>query len=963
MRKTKSTRILLAAQLVAASLAAGAATSNYWQAHDENWSGSYSDRNHWSLGHVPASDEDAVIKNTTGKEITINIDVRLGENGVPLPNAVKFGAENMAYSPVRLIGSGRIAQADANFGFAANAIFYITDNVEVEVANSIPSAADRVLVLTENAKLTVGGSFHLGDRGSLTISNGTFKVGSFYAPSSEPCTFRVAGGEVNLGDNKFARFTDDSTIEFTGGNITQETGRLSEPRLFPPAGSEYVTHYENSSAIKMSSAFTNELSGSLFATNQNASATSDRGWFRVEAPNSTSVLYGQGSLSTHILYVNGENQRVVFDIKRVNLAASFMISPSLVFPRDVTIGAFGNYTTTGPDNVNYLGTTTIETTDCFDGVTPRSVTPGAVWPVPGAALRVTGSGMAKFSSSKLADEHPGLRSLEVFDSATAGPTPTASSVLRVGCLALHDNSFASFTAAYSSLDSAAPVVVDQNARVTVSVAGLVAADTTSDGSLVYPVVVAGAGEGVSLDKVTVTGGVTWRAKKVGPAIYLRDDTAKLTSTDGNIWTGAVDGDWNKSDNWQGNAVPGSSSRVFFLVCDTTNVVAIPAAGVELAALCGGGRATDKWCRSSEPYIFRGGRIKLTGTGGSQNAAFFDCGKLPKYFECDVEFSGASSYVTPYKSVSFLGGFTAKTLNLQGGELRFGGTATVTNVQFGARYVPSMRYSMITVLPGGSFTTLNENFTVAANGYFHVLGGGTVTLNGTKFGYTGAPVNTNVVDGTLTINAPYTIDTDQCFVGTGRVDIASTYSGASVAHQEICGGVRLNLGSGFRTVTSANAAGAVAVSVPDFREATLGFKGDVTYGPADGVTPSTTSEERALRIGYRASLTLDTSDPDTGAARTVTFKEPILGGGDLTVTGSGKVVLEATGSRVGRLALSGGTFTYGGEISGWTELLTADSIEGLDDHGDAKLRFRQSPNPDGTVRLLVGENQGLMLILR
>ena len=145
----------------------------------------------------------------------------------------------MAYSPVRLIGSGRIAQADANFGFAANAIFYITDNVEVEVANSIPSAADRVLVLTENAKLTVGGSFHLGDRGSLTISNGTFKVGSFYAPSSEPCTFRVAGGEVNLGDNKFARFTDDSTIEFTGGNITQETGRLSEPRLFPPRRLDY----------------------------------------------------------------------------------------------------------------------------------------------------------------------------------------------------------------------------------------------------------------------------------------------------------------------------------------------------------------------------------------------------------------------------------------------------------------------------------------------------------------------------------------------------------------------------------------------------------------------------------------------------------------------------------------------------------------------------------------------------
>jgi hypothetical protein len=425
----------------------------------------------------------------------------------------------------------------------------------------------------------------------------------------------------------------------------------------------------------------------------------------------------------------------------------------------------------------------------------------------------------------------------------------------------------------------------------------------------------------------------------------------------------VDGDWDKPGNWYGNAVPSSSDRVFFGVCDTTNVVTIPAGGVTVLTLDGAGYTGSKWFRSSEPYVFRGGKITITQAGKDDYAsAFYDCGFMPKYFECDVDFTGSSSSIVPMKSVSFLGGFTAKRYRARGGNAYFGGTATVQNLELVVKYVDAQRYTSVTILPGGKFTATAENWTVSTNAYLHILGGGEMTLNGTKFAYVKALTLTNTVDGTLTLNAPYSIDADQCFVGTGRVDIASTYSSGNVARQEICGGLRLNLGSGFRTVTSANAAGAIVVAVPDFRDATLGLKGNVTYGPADGVTPTTTAAERALSIGYRASLTIDTSDPDTSEPHTLTLKDPVIGG-DLTIKGGGKVVLAAPGNRVGKLSLVGGMLSANIVDGGWNDILVADSVTGLDAHGDGTMKFKVETNPDGTVTVSARRKFGTRFILR
>ena len=154
-----------------------------------------------------------------------------------------------------------------------------------------------------------------------------------------------------------------------------------------------------------------------------------------------------------------------------------------------------------------------------------------------------------------------------------------------------------------------------------------------------------------------------------------------------------------------------------------------------------------------------------------------------------------------------------------------------------------------------------------------------------------------------------------------------------------------------------------VAVPDFRDATLGLKGDVTYGPADGVTPSTAAADRALSIGYRATLTIDTTDPDSGTPRTLTLKDPVIGGGDLTITGGGKVVLAAAGNRVGKLTLAGGTLSVSGDCNGWTEILSADAVVGLADHLDGALACKLEENVDGTVTLLIRRRLGTMLLLR
>ena len=893
-----------------------------------------------------------------------------------------------------------VFRGDAILTFGSNAnlcegdTFQITDRAKLTATSMLPSSnttlmfdgdssveltgdikgssyINRHIEVRGNASLTVGGNIEQRNGDAFLLSEGCKVSVGKLLPDRNDVTFRMTGGELNLGSSSFA-FSSASSVEFSGGHIVLPGGTLIDPKQLPTGAAVYDATQGTIRDVNFTTTFTNELSGTLLATNYTVAGATDKcGWIRLEK--GTNVVYGGGSASAHILYIAG-TFRNVLDLSRLNIGKRYYISGGeFIVPRDITVGAFGDYTWHSDPNycARYLGTATFETIDCFDGVTVHNIGQGGLVAIPGSAFRITGGGNVDLGlrPNEPNEDLPGFRSIEVCDGSSAGITNVSyAGWIRVGQLSL-GSGMLSYEIPRSPIE-AGTVRAAANARLYVSLKSCTAVDTSSSGNLVRPVLVSGESEcDIPVENVTLGGTLgTWRVKKVGGTYYLRDNTAKMAVTDAPyLWTGVVDGDWDKPDNWYGGAVPSSSSRVFFGVCDTTNVVTIPPGGVTVKTFSGAGHTDGgSWFRSSEPYIFRGGKITITQAGqDNYDSAFYDCGQMPKYFECDVDFTGNPASIAPMKSTSFLGGFTAKRYRARGGNTYFGGTATVESLELVAKYAGNQRLTSVTILPGGKFTATAENYTVPANAfaYLHILGGGEMTLNGTKFAYVGAPTLTNTVDGTLAINAPYTINTDQCFVGTGRVDIATTYSSGNVARQEICGGLRLNLGSGFRTVTSENAAGAIVVAVPDFRDATLGLKGNVTYGPADGVTPSTAAADRALSIGYKATLTIDTSDPDDGTPRTLTLKDPVIGGGDLTITGGGKVVLASAGNRVGKLTLSGGMLSVSGAANGWNDILTADSVVGLEGHVDGAIAYALEENGDGTVTLRIRRKLGSQFILR
>ena len=100
-----------------------------------------------------------------------------------------------------------------------------------------------------------------------------------------------------------------------------------------------------------------------------------------------------------------------------------------------------------------------------------------------------------------------------------------------------------------------------------------------------------------------------------------------------------------------------------------------------------------------------------------------------------------------------------------------------------------------------------------------------------------------------------------------------------------------------TVTADNTAAAVAIGVRG--RPTLKVSNGWTYGPASGVSTTTTADERALRVEAGSVLTVD---PDGGTA---TIAEDVAGEGSLVITnGTLAVNSSATNSVNLKVAASG-----------------------------------------------------------
>lgn len=875
--------------------------------------------------------------------------------GTPQPAFLKIGSSpnviKDSLSPVRFVGSGTLRQ------FMNNASFYVHTDGKVIFDDSV--AADFVTISSDaaytNRLIEIRGNARLKVQyiGKLHSSD-TLRI-------RENGVLDVTRGSVNVDPEAHP------TIDFTGGKVFFRDGcTLSNPAILPRGtGVLDFQTVDGANALKFTEPIDQEMSGMFYATNA----------WGMKLEGATSELWGGGVLEIGLLYAPASSKEVVLDLARLNFGNGYYIasSTSVAFPSDTIIGQFGaDARLSSPFGCSFAKTLTLDTTDTHDGTTPRTVRQFVRQST--GTLRVVGGGTAYVgpSDEACARNSQAIRAVEVAEGASLGLMSAFRTPFRFGIGNLKANAKLLAKAGSTTYDFT-QLMVDPAVTLEVDVEGLTATDTQSKGDLVYPILHATLGEGISLANVTLknnTGG--WVAKQVGASIYLRNGAEKLQNPSPFLWTGAVDGDWSEPGNWQSNAVPTSIDTVCFGVSDRNNVVTIPAGGASIHAFNGAGCHGGAWYRSSEPYVFRGGKLtvcqNLLGRNGYRSA-FFDCGRMSKTFENDVEFVGEEVYLCPYHVVAFNGAFTANRLLLHAGDIRFGGVATIGAISSPvSKFVSDARDFSIHVMSGGTLTVTDQS-----NGQLSypvpliVDGGASMTVNGTYYQTASSGGILNIVDGRLTFADEYVSRCDQTFAGTGRVDVADTRAFANNVAIDLTGGIRF-CPSAFQTVSrGVDCAGAsIRLRVPDYSEATVGAIRDWVYGPADGAEPATTASSRAFELGKHSTLTIDTTDPDTQTGRKIAFADPIVGEGRVVVVGKGALILKTAESAIDELDVSEGMLDVDPNLlaaSGWTEVLTAKKISGLDGHLSRNLRIFIRQNADGTMTLSVAPRHGLHLCIR
>jgi len=224
-----------------------------------------------------------------------------------------------------------------------------------------------------------------------------------------------------------------------------------------------------------------------------------------------------------------------------------------------------------------------------------------------------------------------------------------------------------------------------------------------------------------------------------------------------------------------------------------------------------------------------------------------------------------------------------------------------------------------------------------------------------------------VDGVLDISNVVSTLSSAVWTGSGTVKLHELSMPAASAAFALQDGLTLCPENGWPTATAADPAVALTIAASD--SPTLGATCDWTYGPTADAEPTTTAAERALTVAARATLTIDTADPATGAAHTITFKDPIAGSGSVVKRGSGALRLETGASCIdGSFTVSGGTIELGTDLATsaetqWTRIFTASSFSGMASALSGNYKIRSVKTADGLLGCEVRATSGLMLLVR
>lgn len=873
--------------------------------------GKWSTDGNWKGGQQPGAGEVAVFPADWSGRVEVDADVAVNSVHVHSPD-------------LHLAGNGRL---ESSFVIAKKAKLVIdgaechdggyTVNVQEGGVLELVSGS-----LTSDPVETGSHVIWIGDGAKFIVRGGraALRRMSRYAGSELVLEGGVLSYESDNGDLQGAA----SGMTWTGGTLIQPADwSLSSNRGFKPAQASQtlVCRYTGDPAINWFASSPNgaveEWGGTVYITNNASSA-----WANT-SPNNIAIR-GRGKLFVPNIYVEGSTiHTVTSDWAQVGLAKTFSVSKysgsdgSGIYFRGTRFSAFGNWGNYGQyshDGMIYLqGETVFETTDCFDGRTPRTVSLHWVCPQERAGLSFTGCGEVKFTPLTESGRMGALLSkLSIGDGTTftwdrgsdANAVNWRTCDFTMGAGAVMNN----MTAGLDTI-TAARSTLSPEATLNVAVPSSLTAGTS------YPVVVSGYGSGSDVG-VKLTGAAdAWQVKRKFGCVYLADGS-QPSAAYSYEWTGAADGKWSNSLNWNGG-VPLNDTRSPYFGGDRCTALTNDVEGImgvnciEILPSCG------PFAVCGNPLKFKSASIRSGASAINHRSPF------PLTFACDVYGKEGTANLDVWNRstafVEFLGKLSVPNGLSLSGEVHIGGEASCTDLYLN---YASPQTTLLHVLSGGRLDVAVQAKPFEDSSSIVIDKGGVLKVTSGTWRTT-AGAHSAVVNGEMDLNVTMSSVTAQSFFGTGSVavrEIVADAGGSSVI--TIGEGVRFCPGK-FATETTASAGKTVALAVES--AATLGATTDWTYG-AEGVATSS-ADSRALRVGTYGELTFDTQNPKTGAGQTITLDEKVLADGSVVKKGEGKLVFRKAGSAFNHgFAVAGGEIGVDGELadgtaSGWTELFT------------------------------------------
>jgi len=781
----------------------------------------------------------------------------------------------------------------------------------------------------------------LSKSSTIDISGGVISMSSLSLPSN--ATAIISGGAVK--SSVMPNIDAEAAFIFTNGTLTVTADATTKDRrLLGTEDAVFVSTVEPTSSSTAAAGYVKKPSINVFAEDGDAAT-----FGTIFATNGTySAFHTTNSVTVNANTLNLKRftiaaaKDVTLNAQRLNLGMRLFPTvdkASLAILNGITFGAFGNWYVYDKVFTLHLGGPIIcDTTDCFDGETPRSIGLSKVLVQPNVSFEVTGVGTQSLDFAASTNR---IARISVSDGATLIMTNTARHVF-VDDLTLGAGSTLRLRAGKGTFDVLS-ATIDPTANIVMQV-------PTGLSYTCYPAVVSSDDETAAAIAARMTldgnGASGWYADSGAHTAFVTTgempayDESAATS---NIWTGAVDSKWSTAGNWTSGTPPRSSNydgsgsfNVFFgpgNMYVTNDYSKTYINRMYFRTGCG-------------PMVIAGDYIRMkssTASPSSTGSAIYSVSQSPVIFEAELYHGSNLGVVSVRDSFVALNGTTRCVTFFPSGDIRVGGTLSCTQV-LPKPLSGSGRLTTVHVTSGGYMGVANQTERIEPAGSRFIVDGGGILVFSNTTGNAVCSVTgmryPSRINGLLDVQCPFRTSHDLYFTGTGTVQFASVQS-TNVSTAVILGGGLTIKPKSWTTVTADAPDNYIKIAVTN--SAILSAAANWTYGPAADVTPTTTPPARALEIADRATLTVQTD------GYTVSFADPIAGKGNLVIEEGSKVALAGD--------------LYESAKNDWTTFATVGSFTAAEGTFPENYRVRTVDNGDGTVSVQAKLVLGFMFTIR